>query len=520
MPVIRPSSDQVQVLGGSRHHVHQAQRIRASGPESQDDRARALKRFRILLLLDPPATRTGRQMLTVVGTHVDVEQALKVLSDTLEPKATGTLTKRVSSLWSYAEFLSTHGVKSPFSAGEPTLYKYLCWLRDQKRGATSGTSTLEALRFSDSMFTFLCITLSELDSPRVKGVAHSLFMTKRRRSPAPLIPVAVVRFLIGLVLDTLRKDRERTIAGQILACIFLVGRWSDLRRAVNYRTSVAGGICILEADAKGHKAAYSKELQLELLPFLGIGGWPASQPWATVFLELRLKYGIQGALPSWNDSKQQWADYDMSTSEATGWLREMAEEVCDTSVAVTLRAHSAKVTLLSWAGTCPLFTREEKTLLGHHTEPTTRSATTYDRNALIRLHAKVHRMLEDIGEERQVPDASAAEQVRTLVQPRDDALPDVEGSEVVQDSSDDEQGPLGLIQGEHRAPVPDANLHEWVQHKLSSMVHAKSSDTPRKLACGRMLSCNFHDVEAGQLDVHQTSFCAQCLATRQLAAGV
>ena len=84
-------------------------------------------------------------------------------------------------------------------------------------------------------------------------------------------------------------------------------------------------------------------------------------------------------LPSWNEVAQTWSAYPMSSGEATCWIRELlsAAHVSDSE---RFSSHSCKCTLLTWAGMCTLFTREERTLLGHHVEPQTKSSTTYSRD--------------------------------------------------------------------------------------------------------------------------------------------
>ena len=61
-----------------------------------------------------------------------------------------------------------------------------------------------------------------------------------------------------------------------------------------------------------------------------------------------------------------------------------------------------------------MFTREERTMLGHHVEASTKSATTYDKNAMLALQAKVLRMITAIQEGTYDPDASMAYKLRAM----------------------------------------------------------------------------------------------------------
>ena len=82
-------------------------RIVCTSYNVQDDelRSKALNRFKILVCVDLTATGIGKSMLNCLGNlewgQTDV---LQVLQDALACKATGTLLKRVSSLWRWASW--------------------------------------------------------------------------------------------------------------------------------------------------------------------------------------------------------------------------------------------------------------------------------------------------------------------------------------------------------------------------------------------------------------------------------
>ena len=208
----------------------------------------------------------------------------------------------------------------------------------------------------------------------------------------------------------------------------------------------------------------------------------------------------------------------MVTSEATAFLREIAQNVLEASIAAKLRAHSLKTTLLTWAGACQVFEREERTLLGHHVEASTKSATTYDRDAAVRLQAKVHRMLTMIDTAELEPDSSRARKLEVLLR---SGPTSVRGKPAAEETSSEEETdemlhrPLAV----DREPLPEsADAHVWWVHSISGITHAQSSSDSQKLACGRAISCNFAKVSYEDLDANQTSFCAQCAASRQLAS--
>ena len=432
-------------------------RAARSGPP-EDDRVRAVHRFKVLVLLDPLATRAGRQMTDLAGLCSDDARALDILTDILAPKSTGTLAKRSGALWRYAAFLATRGNDSPFSAGEEQLYQYLRSLKNE--GCTStASSLLEALRFANALLVFTKITIAELDSPRVKGAAHAMFVTKRTRSQAPPIPVEVVKMLVMHAADPLEEPHISLIAGQLLQCVFGAGRWSDFRRAGSLEVDDSEGTVVWSVWTADHKTAISKEAKTRLLPFIGLGHWPGLGNWISNVAINREAEGIVTGLPSWNDAAAQWNPWPMSSSEATAWLREFAERQIGADRARSLRSHSCKHTLLTWAGGSGLFTREERTMLGHHVEAATKSAATYDHNTMLAIHVKVLKMLQMIAGGSYRPDDSPAARMKAMAEAAAPSASQPDGTKTGagrgdgSSSSDDEGEPKEIIEAQ-REPLP------------------------------------------------------------------
>ncbi|CAE7224123.1 unnamed protein product [Symbiodinium sp. CCMP2592] len=481
-------------------------------------RDRCLVQLKTLLLLDPSATKTGIQMTTCFGKILEPDRALLVLQDTLRPKATGTISKRTGSLWRLAHYLASVDGRSPFMVSEPLLYEYLCSLREADSGATSGASALEALRFADGLFRFQRISLREVDSARIRGVAHAMYVRKQKRKQAPALTVRAIRFLMAWCCDPSRPLHTRIISGHLLACIFAVARWSDLRFLAFFRVLSDDEFSIFESATSQHKTAHSKEAQVELLPFIGLGQWPGCESWAACLATLRAESDLSQGLPSWNEREQKWALGDpMTTSEATGWLREILSHELDPTDVRALRAHSCKTTLLAWAGVSPLFTREERTLLGHHIEASTRSATTYDRQAIIRLQAKVWHLLISIDSGELSPDADALGRLRSMVQVHAPRPASAQTSEEPASSSSSDDEPAGLPAPLHRDRVPlpaAAYEYAWLVHSVSGIVHVQSPHSPERLMCGSLpielgLAATFvQELHTGGIDTYASlAFC-------------
>ena len=495
--------------------------LRAGPPE--DDRVRATHRFKVLLLLDPLATRAGRQMTDLAGLCSDDEKATGILEDILAPKSSGTLVKRSGALWRYAAFLSLSGEISPFCAGETSLYNYLQKLKGDQCTSTA-SSLLEALRFANALFGFTKVTIAELDSPRVRGASHAMFVTKRVRSNAPPIPVEVVKFMISVAADPFEEPHVSLIAGQLLQCVFGVGRWSDFRKATSLEVDDAEGTVVWNVWTSEHKTATSQEAKTRLLPFIGLGFWPGLGNWAGNVSQIRQEAGIASGLPSWNHAAQEWNPWPMSSAEATAWLREFAEYRVSADEARNLRSHSCKHTLLTWAGGSGLFTREERTMLGHHVEASTKSATTYDRNTMLAIHGKVLKMIYMIEDGSYRPDDSVAARLRQMAggEPGQDAggEPRVDGAARAgaSSSSDDNGDPKEVIEHQ-REPLPeDADMHQWFRHTISSIVHVAADPQGERLRCGRQVSCNFEQVNPSDLDRVQCLFCVQCSRSQEPGA--
>ena len=134
------------------------------------------------------------------------------------------------------------------------------------------------------------------------------------------------------------------------------------------------------------------------------------------------------------------------------------------------------------------FSREERTLLGHHVEPQTTSATIYNRNSEILLQYKVLKLINLNRTKKLKADASRAERLAMMVS--NSSTGDQEGlSEMWQDlnieASDEESDDADLDEdtglageldgqlGEDQGPVPEnGDQFLWYLHCFTGVVHA------------------------------------------------
>ena len=232
---------------------------------------------------------------------------------------------------------------------------------------------------------------------RVKGAAHSMFLQKRKPKQAPAFSVEAVRAFETMVLQDPR-DHLKVICGSILFCISACIRWTDAMRIESVQLDRFSTILIVEASTSRHKTSMSKEHKTRLLPYTATGRFLSKVFWADPWFDARAASGLDKGslfLPSWHEISGAWSKQPMSSGEAMCWIREILH-MSGVQECFAGSSHSCKCTLLTWAGICNVFTREERTLLGHHVEPQTKASTTYSRDAQILLQYKVMRVLTNL----------------------------------------------------------------------------------------------------------------------------
>lgn len=503
------------------------QRIAASKFYVPEDelRTKALNQFKFMLLLDLKATRLGTSMLDAVGSLDTSADVLAILSDALSSKATGTLIKRAGSMWRFAQWLSANNAGSCFGQSEHVVYQYLQHLKSSGSAPTSACHFVEALGFSDSIFQFTRNAANIVLSPRVRGAAHAMFLGKRILKQAPAFTVECVEQLEDICIHS-KHPHHRVIAGSILFCIFACARWSDAKHIQDLKLDKYVTFIILEAATARHKTSMSKEAKTRLLPFTCLGKFLSEESWAESYVRARKTAGLDEQdlfQPSWNDMNGTWSSHPMTAGECNCWLNEFLGDMGPKN-----SSHSCKTTLLTWAGMTNLFTREERTLLGHHIEANQKSATTYNRDSQLMLMYKVQRLINLIKDGHLKPDASRAERLCVMFggnegQSNEEPAKNIElvdepPPELVSGSdsgdaelSDDNTACLGLPGDNERGDIPvDSIIYTWYVHRLSSILHAKSMGIGSKLCCGREVTSNLKELEHSQINAQLHLMCHQC----------
>ena len=442
-------------------------------------------------------------------------------------KSTGTLLKRASSMARFFSWMVQHRDSSCFRPTEKDLYDYMQHLRQIGAGATAASHFEQAFRMCHDVLGMVHVDIKQVLSSRVTGAAHTMFLSKRKLIQAPAFSVRAIKVFEDVCLNS-EFLHKRVIAGALMFSVFSCARWFDAMHIDDIWKNVFGSMVLLEADCSKHKTSISKESKTRLLPFVCIGRFLESRPWGVSFMEAREHFGLSKPfLPSWNESTQTFGLHRMTTCEATCWIHELLEEELGAKEALKFSSHSCKATLLTWAGMTNIFSREERTLLGHHVEAQTRSSTTYSRDSQVMLQYKVSKLITMIKTDKLKPDASRAERLAMLV--GDDAQEEEESVAFddsidyasSNDDSEDVTSPCAEFDAPELTGFDDTDrgdfslvtgADQWLVHAFTGVAHFQLDEACDKLACGRSITSNLRVVSHIDLQETDAVLCKQCEA--------
>ena len=123
-------------------------RLRLAALVKSDDDARfeALRKFKVLIMLEPDASQLGRTLLAEASLLKQNAELLATFSDVFASKSTAALVKRASSLWRFATWICNMHLGSVLQPSEAVIYSYMCHLK-LDAAPTVASSFLEAWRF-------------------------------------------------------------------------------------------------------------------------------------------------------------------------------------------------------------------------------------------------------------------------------------------------------------------------------------------------------------------------------------
>ena len=197
--------------------------------QSNDDiRNAAMKRSKVLILLDPEATRLGSSLIQRTQELKEDGYIMQSLSDAFRRPASSTLQKRALSLQNFAVRSYQMGFDSPWRLNEEQMYALFQALREEGVKASTAPHMLEALNFMNGIAVFLFMPLDSVISSRARGVARDLRMTKEPLKQRDPLSLARVRYLEELMQSS--SSWLCCIVGQFLLCIHASVRWADSQK--------------------------------------------------------------------------------------------------------------------------------------------------------------------------------------------------------------------------------------------------------------------------------------------------
>ncbi|CAE7224910.1 unnamed protein product [Symbiodinium natans] len=472
------------------------QRIRIVRSD-EDERNHALKKLKVMVLLDPMATNLGRHLMLKTGELEDEDLVAASFCDAVAQKAAGTLTKRAGSLHRLVVQLFKQGVGSPWRMEESDLYSALSAMRDSGCGASAPSHVLEALHFMHAVVHFRCMDLKVVISARCKGLAHSSFLGKQ-----PLVQRDSLKCKQAMTLEHIMVragEVERCVLGHVLFCLHAVCRWKDSQRLKAVHLLGDGESQLIFAEALGSKTSHSKEAKTRFTPYAALAQGLTECGWGKLWLDARARCGLtfgEGAdgfaLPTWSLRLDTWGSTEMGSAEATAWIQDW---LADTGVEnQRIGTHSLKTTLLTWAGRSTIIklTDDERLLLGHHVLPKVKSMVTYSREAYTSLAGKVLALYRTIRSGAFDPDLDPASRVMQVA----DAL-----EKGVQSAST--EGGRRQVSGLE----PPVELEADSDGSASEPEEPEPFDVPGP----KLVRAPFVNVDLAKCRIHMTSGIAHCL---------
>ncbi|CAE7853945.1 unnamed protein product, partial [Symbiodinium necroappetens] len=366
--------------------------------DESEVRALQLRKLRTIVLQDPSASELGCALVNAAGALQDEELVVRSFRDAFTSKSTGTLVKRVSSLWPFCSFLNDKGVP-PLNFVEELLYDFLNKLREAKRGATAASSLLSALRFIHGVVKIKDQPKDLVFSARCEGLARGEMSKKRPTKQSEVLTSDQVWSLEKLVVER-APSLFSLIGGQILFALFACARWDDSLHLVEIILSRHGRIVLVETATSKHKTSQASHDRSLLLPLICLGQGLYEKPWADAWVASRAHFGMDAtgpALPTYCERTSSFGQGPMSATEATLWLRELLCMAGASPMDVeSITSHGLKATLLSWISKHGGWSERDQKLMGHHFDRESRSVLIYSRDSYTPLAVQTRRLLDKI----------------------------------------------------------------------------------------------------------------------------
>ena len=506
-----PASDPVvKTVSYTPFHKGRLLAIRMARTDDQL-RAKAVRKLRDLILVQPTDSRLGRQLLDACGQLVGEDVIADNFNDSFRSRATATLVKRSSDYHRMAVWMRDVCNLAPLQITEDVVYRYLCHLRSSGAAPTLADTTVKAIWFMHATVGFVGFD-PKLFTSRIIGVCREMFLRKRVLQQAVPFAVSDVIALEDFAIDPNQSFADTYFANFILFCIYSGSRIGDATKMTNVEFSRQGDVHLVEASTTEAKNSTTKERRTRLMPFAALGWGLSLNPWCIKW-EMQIKeLGSQLLMPAYSELTGCFLERRLTTSEANHWLRDVLFKAgLSEEAAMAYSTHSCKATMATWAGKFSGFSIDEKRMLTHHLQPDAMMPLSYSRDNVTALQIKIFRMLHLIRTGIFQPDLPPAARIEMAV--ADIKRPDpheVTGDDSDSDVSDDE------VMDEGQCLVPDSELahrpnpgvvSELRIHVISSVVHTLRDN--RSFRCGRESTCRYRELhDRDQLG--QLLMCQQC----------
>ena len=422
----------------------------------------------------------GRRVSRTSPLGVSLQEGLR---DVFTGKASGTLHNRAGPVLRYVGFCHDCGIP-PFPVEEHHAYAFMKALE----GSCSPTFLRSFLVSMSFCHHVLGLTGADtvVQSMRTKGVAQSMFLTKRKKVQRPPFSVKMVRIMESFVCKASKSSIssqvvEGVLAGFFLVCIYMRARYSDglhlSELFVDKPEGQPGLSGYVEGQATRSKTSYSVERKTMVLPMVMPRHGVTGEDWfaAWVVCRSRCKVPEGDGIPL------------LPAPHANGWMR------------------------------TPNVSLESRRLLGYHTKYDERVPLAYSRDSVAGPLRDLELVIREIHSGKFMPDTTRSGYIRDVTH----ADPEETESEDSQDEEDDaadqraaeavlevvaepwaEHGPVG---GQADAPI--------FRHPATRVIHVVASEEGSRFKCGRAVKPSYERLDG--LPLFAYPLCKSCYSARR-----
>jgi hypothetical protein len=351
---------------------------------------------------------TRRDVVSKTGGFMkalEENEAMHVLMDTLENKATSTIKQRAESMVNYQRWAESSG-RTPYPPSEDTVYLYVSEMRQNKAPATRASRFKECLNFAKHTFGMV-VDEGILESKRVAGAILASAKTKRMLVQRAPLTVDMVSKLEALVMQEELAVTTRVFVGYVLLMIHTRARFSD---AMHIETEPLIEGEWLEAETAQYKQANQPHRRNKFLYLVGMAKGVSGVPWAETWLRIRRSAGLVANkklpfMPT-HTPGGRYTRSALTLWEFTLWFRDVLRSVgVPAEVLADLGSHSCKTTTLSWMAKGGL-AKDDRKWLGGHLEKNEISLAAYSRDMLAGPLRRMKKLFMAITTGEFKPDAS------------------------------------------------------------------------------------------------------------------